>query len=431
MKKLSILLLFCIGLVSCSGNDDENNNDSRIVKATIQDAEYIYQNLAQGNLKSTSSNPQTFWTTDKYGKAAPIQFITEKGDTINLQISNVFDINDQYLMLKGSFDLNNGQSSHYFNYILADKETEAIYGLPIFNISIYSPSDFYSYTDKNSSIYIKSHYGSGSISNMIYKIDLSEPTNLYIEEYIPKNQNIGSFLVNKNGVCCLNSDNRGLDCKFKTPGGSIYLLKQLINDSEIFASDIFIGFDGSFYVATNQGGLTIYKITENSNKILVAENVYESAEYYYHAGSFLPDYKNKVHIMSDNSKTLIFNEQTKEIKELNSKLPFTSNNLDGFRDSYYATSDALYIKENSEQGIIHTFTKLNLNDYSLERLNFMENGYEAYAISASIKTPELSFSGLRFSDSKNVIGSIDATGKFSAFENIHLASKATTLIRLN
>ena len=412
-------MLLCIGFGSCS-DDGDDFRTSRIVKATVQNAEYIYKN-SQENLRNTYSQAQAFWTADKYGTIAPIQFITEKGDTIDMQIDNISDVNEKYLLMSGAFHLlNSNDDSQYYQQILTDKTTGLIYGIP----NIYINPDL-SYTDKFGNIY-------WSGGNMVYKVDTSNPNNLVIEEYIPKDQDVSNFLVNRNGLCCIIPANNK-EYKFKTKNGRIYTMSHLIGDSQLF--DIFIGFDDAYYIVTpyilngpsGTRGLIIYKVIEDSNNELTTSVVSEYNDDSYFYISCIPDHKNRVHIMSNGEKTLTFNERTKEIKELSIKLPKTYR-TNGY---YYSTSSALYLKENTQQGVISSLIKLDLNDYSVEKLDFMGNGYEAYLVSASIKTSGLSFSGLRFSDGKNIIGNVDAEGNFSVFENIHLASKATNLIRLN
>ena len=62
------------------------------------------------------------------------------------------------------------------------------------------------------------------------------------------------------------------------------------------------------------------------------------------------------------------------------------------------TSKAWYFRQDNK------FTKLNLADWSVERFSFPN--YEPYEISANIDSPEIAFSGLRYSDAASVFGAI-------------------------
>ncbi len=400
-----------VGLMGCSKGENggkSNQEESKIVRTTIKDAKYLY---GVGTGLRSSGPDGGFFSVDKNGKVEPIRFITEEGDTVDMAINNIFEINDKYIMMHVNSE------TPGINSMLADKSSGAIFSLPV---KISYNYEFHSFTDKDGNIYVKSQ-------NMIYKISTGDMT---IEEYIAKNQSFNDFVVNIDGIAYYTEGfDTGNTDKFQTPKGKTYLLSVLIPDIDEWGYGVFIGSDGDFYVYNQKDlELSIYKIEYASVSNTLFASIVTKSNFdigYLWDINFVFNHERKTHVISNGDFSLEFNEDLKTIKQLSINLPRTEVG------NYYATSDALYIKDKGTETTIQSFVKLNISDNSIRCVDLTNKGYEAYVVTSSIKNPEISFNGLRFSDSKNIIGQIDNNGNITAFENIHLSSQVMSLIRMN
>ncbi|MDR1504626.1 MAG: hypothetical protein LBT43_19430 [Prevotella sp.] len=254
---------------------------------------------------------------------------------------------------------------------------------------------------------------------MIYKASVSENGNIEVENYIPENQRPQSFIVNPNGIYVINP-NDASNCKLKLPNGRIYSLQHFAIPAG-YETNIFIGFNGNFYVAyTLNNKLQIIELVENNGELSSKEIAKTDISINSHI-QFVQNHVKGTHvILIDDNILLEFDEGTGHINE-----HAYSTNIGSVFPSYYVSSQSLYV------GGATSLAKIDLNTYELGILDFFGNGYEVNKISTSKNSPDMSFSGLRYSDGKNIIGVVDKNGVFTVNENTKETTEITNLIRLN
>lgn len=422
MKKVLVFVLMVIAFGACSKDDNDSGNS--IKKATVKGAQLIYENSVEtrAGTRATTEEVQRFMTVDNQGNVKPIRFITESGDTLDMDIQKVKNLNDAYLLLSGYFKFN----GLYIPHLLANKNTELIYAI---NEEFYLSNELPIFSDDNSNSYVP-------IAENIKKFNLKNPSNITMENYITDNQNIHKYWVNGKGTCFYNS-NIGL--KFQCSGGRFYNIKALVSDFDNF--NIFHSLNDCFYVVNDklmnsEQGLVqllkIYKIEEIGNDELKSYKVADLSTTDYliniHFYEFCPNPIKKTHIISNGEITYEFDETTNEFRKLDFILPETHYIGWGtYRSNAFLTSEALWVHDDTK------LYRLNLADYSLNIIDLIKEGYEIKKenITCSINAPGLSFSGLRYSDGQNIVGTINEDGTITAFEKTKTSNKITTLLRLN
>lgn len=416
MKKVFVFILTCVAFMACSKDDGGNV----IKKATVRGAQLIYQNSV--GTRATTEEVQRFMAVDKEGNVNPIRFITENGDTLDMRIEKIKNLNDEYLALSGYFSFN----GVWMHNLLVNKHTELIYAMPR---DIYCDDDALSFEDNHKNLY----WAKWNQNGMIYRFDVSDPDNITVENYLP---NTAGYLdryycINGSGFCYYWDRFENIKC----PGGRIYNMKELIPGSDGWIENIFCGFNRQFYVVDrirdengNYKYDAIYRLDEIGNNelnaILLAED-----DYYGWIGDFCPNAKRKTFIMSTGSTTYEFNEETGEMRAIGVVIPITYfyTTRSDLNFNTFLTSESLWVIEETE------LYQLNLADYSLRKIDLIQCGYEIREdnITSSPNVPGLSFSGLRYADGQNVVGTIQEDGTITAFEKTKTSNPITTLLRLN
>ncbi|KAA6334229.1 hypothetical protein EZS27_017435 [termite gut metagenome] len=287
------------------------------------------------------------------------------------------------------------------------------------------------HTDVQGNLYFKGISGGG-----IYKINPHEVDNLTMEEYLPQTEweNCEYYMVDKTGVCAYWRSTIDV-LKFKSPNGRIYPIRQVIDDSEKAVS-VFLGLNSNYYIVSELKNHTsdmetwkkryIYETTYTNEELLSKKVVgFDSFSPYL---DFNPNPIKRTDIAISNDyinniyELVVFDEQNNTVtKSTINDLLSISNNFPNIEHNI--TSDNLYAK------VEGTWIKIDFNTYNVSKMDI--SNYEIYSISSSIKNPELSFSGLRYSDGRNIIGTIDKNGTILVMENMQITDKITTLIRLN
>ncbi|MGL5912900.1 MAG: hypothetical protein ACRCZB_01955 [Bacteroidales bacterium] len=445
------LIMSATVLTSCdkdqtpnADTDDNNSSDATTMptRLTIAGAEYIYPNPNASNAITNSVNERnsvpSYMYIDAQGVHKPIRFVGTNNDTMDLEIYEIKNLNKEYIILFGEFNFSNEK----INAMLVNKTTEAIYSMGDFRIRRTDCSGsvfgyvFYEdvYEDENKNLYTE---GELADETTICKINVSNPNAITISNYIPKNQSVCKFIVNKRGVCTWSD-------KIQAPMGRIYPIRDLLKDQEPSSSSSYYDYDyalfkglvnDNLHIITHRynsptldepkGKTTyrIYEITEpdkNTLSINLIDELQLNDSYY--GIAYFPNTITKTHLcpISNNEKT---NRDIIEYSESTKKL-----SLKGVKDIIQSgeivitASNALFYNKES-------FTLLNLSDYNVNIIT-LSGKYELYSIQGDMSSDNATFSGLRFEDGRNIVGTIDKTGNFNAIESIN-ATPETILTRLN
>ncbi|MET3045373.1 hypothetical protein [Flavobacterium covae] len=407
------ILISCFFIFSCSkdeGNTEENMGITKLAKAKIADANYIYQNIKKTN-RVSASVANSYFKINKEGKSEPIEFITDSGRILSLPINKIYDINSSFLWIEGEF----GAYSES-NFLLVHKKTELIYSLPK-DFNILGPHDFF--TDNNGDIYLANYN-----SQLIYKIDSKKFT---LQKYLPEGQGwpSGGIYVNNSGVCFyqfyLGGGNVPVDgvCygegKLKLPNGRIYTWDELIQPFNIpsgFTTQLKFSFiNGEYYILKDK---SIYRVDYLDGKLKLSLVVTLPKEFtrmsYNSIKQTLLFFCTDALYEFDGTNLNLFWNNDKSISSL-------GNELGGKTKNYFINSTQI--------------TSLDLLNYA-KKVMAKPTGFEFYKITTSLNSDDISFSGLRYSDGKIVIGTIDSNGNITSIvENNSNDNKIENLIKIN
>lgn len=416
MKKLILLALVCAMAGACSKDSD---SEDRLRKATVKGAVMAYQSAGRVRGARTGSDFSGFNTVDAAGNVKPIRFITDRGDTLDMQISAVKSLSERYMLLKGSFhkpqDLR-----FYYNTLLVDVNTEYIYAIEGVK-NLYE--DLPVFSDDYGCWYFVS-------SGTVVKLNASNPDNLTVESCLAEGQSANRYWVSADGVIYYEY---GLNSKFKCPGGRTYTFEELLGVS---SASVFCGHSGVFYAAAGD----IYKISLQGPNILQAQVVWESdletwnSVYAPYDKVYCPNPKRKEHIAVNNNSLYVFNEELNEMRKIeqSESIPFIREYCGWESASWtnaFVTSESLFIFDESYKKLY----QISLADYSVHTIDMVQAGYEITptTLSCNLTSPGLSFAGLRYADGKNVVGMINEDGSIMANERTATDTPIVSLVRLN
>ncbi|MDR1372724.1 MAG: hypothetical protein LBJ17_06335 [Dysgonamonadaceae bacterium] len=475
--KFFMLALTVCGLASLSSCTDSEDVPmdlklGKIVRSNLNEVKYVYRtssSLQTSSSLRSSSGDANFGAIDINGIVTEIKFLSEDGEFVGSSIPPQFygmaEIGDEFVicgvMIYQDFKKETDSTvvigtAQGFRELLINKRTGAVYTFPENTGSIIrwnrgsTDVPVKGYFDSRGNLYIcYSSFYSGKFR--ISKIDIQNPDNVTIEDYLPPTEmenldvNISSdfdesFMVSASGTCAYRT--RGLsgyrgDFKFKCSGGRIYPISQLIpeasNDYGNYNYNIFLGHSGSFYITiVNSYRFEIHKLFEPTTDELAIEKVAELNQTNTNL-SFSeltrsianPVTYTRIWSLSTSGKTgkiVEFNETTNILTLTEFDIPRLYN------AKLYHTSDGIYISSTDLQ----KQTKIHWNDYSNQTtFDFRQLGYEAYTLFSTTASPELSFTALRYSDASYIIGIVDATGNINCLESIPFINEQTQLIRVN
>lgn len=412
--RCAALLLLTLITYSCK-KDNQENSKNNIVKAKIEDATLLF------SVESSKENSPNLYKQKNNGDIEPVYFIKENGDSITMNITAYHNLTEDYILLSGSFTLKEG----WFSNVLVNTKNENIYALPSAPpYGIYgSPIEI----DREGNLYFASD------QSMVYKINTTNLDKFQIEEYLPKDQKFSNFMVNPHGICFYGNGNTNAldDKKLKLPSGQIVPFKNLIDFSEdtfINYNDVVIGPDGDYYFAIQtpswtSGIYSLYQVQFNNEQpktsFVTEVNINYSGGIYFRRNKI----KDTFFTYSHSSKDILeFDKSNKKFKSYPKDLP------NGTYGNEFFTKDYWLITPLNQDGT--KITKVSLKDYNLDVVTVVPNEeYEIYDFKTSPYSNVVSFSGLRYSDGKNIIGTIEENNTISI--EVVEQGKPINLIKLN
>ena len=286
------------------------------------------------------------------------------------------------------------QSIRYLSIV--DVQTEKLYRWPKdVHIDLYYGS-LKTILDNQGNIYIASSSNSNYPEyRQIYKLNVSDFT---MQKMLPDEVICNNFTVTDNGfVVYWSSQEQQQNCRVKCPGGRIYP----ISDTYTFI------FNGNLYSIRNNA--IIQHKTIGNNDLEEKTICTISDEQFTGYGEFA--------VPNHVRKTLLLNEYYEFDGEKCTKLDKQINIGD------IRTNKAWYNRSNT------TFSKIAMKDYQESQFQILD--YEIQSLSANSESSNITFTGFRYSDGVNVVGTITETDEVVIDNVAENGNKIINLISLN
>ncbi len=416
-----VLSLFLFGtmLSSCekSGNYqefDRNEIYKHLSSVNVRDAKMIYTKEGTNTRSGESGTFGGVWKIDQNGNESKLIITGSDGKTNVLNIYEINKLSDNVLLMYPDFfDTNrirkewekahnddpsdfttsvgpdgkpilHGADTYYA--MLLNKETEKLYRFPE-NVSTPDKNDNIS-TDKQGNIYYKGYLKGEQVLKL-------SPETMTIEALLPDDIRFDNFSVTGDGfVVYWKGNEQQFNCRVKCPGGKIYP----ITDTYTFI------FSGDLYSVRDN---TIIKYETIGNNDL-EEKIICTIPYDNTYWKFIPNYVRN---------TMVINGNLEFDGERCTKLDKYVN-VGNIR-----TSKAWYTLNNT------TFLKIAMKDY--QESQFQVSEYEIQNLSTSLESPNIAFTGFRYSDGVNVVGTITETDEVVIDNVAENGNKIINLISLN
>lgn len=390
---------------SGSGNINYEEGYKYLTNLNVSDAKMIYQKSSA----TRATGDDSYYKLDLSGNEVKLSIKGEDGQDHNIGIHKVLKLSDKVLLVnpiaQDIIDLfykpgPDGEgisvgwgSTEYLSIV--DVQTEKIYRWPK-EIDVYlGDGSLKTILDNQGNIYIASSSNSNYPEyRQIYKLNVSDFT---MQKMLPDEVRCNGFTVTDNGfVVYWSGQEQQQNCRVKCPGGRIYP----ISDTYTFI------FNGNLYSIRNNA-IIQYK-TVGNNDLEEKTICTISDEQFNGYWRFVPNHVRK---------TMVLNEYYEFDGEKCTQLDKQINIGD------IRTNKAWYNRSNT------TSSKIAMKDYQESQFQILD--YEIQSLSANSESSNITFTGFRYSDGVNVVGTITETDEVVIDNVAENGNKIINLISLN
>ncbi len=390
---------------SGSGNINYEEGYKYLTNLNVSDAKMIYQKSSA----TRATGDDSYYKLDLSGNEVKLSIKGEDGQDHNIGIHKVLKLSDKVLLVNpiaqdiidlfykpepDGLGISVGWGSTEYLSIV-DVQTEKIYRWPK-EIDVYlGDGSLKTILDNQGNIYIASSSNSNYPEyRQIYKLNVSDFT---MQKMLPDEVRCNGFTVTDNGfVVYWSGQEQQQNCRVKCPGGRIYPI------SDIYT---FI-FNGNLYSIRNNA-IIQYK-TVGNNDLEEKTICTISDEQFNGYWRFVPNHVRK---------TMVLNEYYEFDGEKCTQLDKQINIGD------IRTNKAWYNRSNT------TFSKIAMKDYQESQFQILD--YEIQSLSANSESSNITFTGFRYSDGVNVVGTITETDEVVIDNVAENGNKIINLISLN
>ena len=427
MKKFLLMLGAVAFMTACkddgSGNGGSINYEEGykyLTSLNVSDAKMIYQKTATGRTRAETGD--TYYKVDLSGNEIKLSIKGEDGQDNNINISKIVKLSDKVILVNpiaqevldlfykpvgNDLEINlSYQSTEYMSIV--NVETEKLYRWPKdIQIDIYNGT-LKSRQDNKGNIY----FTSGNFSyNQIYKLIVSDFT---MQSMLPEGQEFTNFDVTGDGFIMYwndNADNKNY--KVKCPGGRIYP----ITDVPFMIKDELYSYKDKKIIKWETIGNNEMKETEVCEFNNLPDDVTSSDKY--EIIQVLSNYAKNTVLLHDNwGSWYEFDGETYSKVEI----PQDFNWYELEPGCFY-TNKAWYRQDNTH------FNKLSMNDYQVSEFQVLD--YEIQSISTSSESSNITFTGIRYMDGANIVGTINESNEIVENKVSENGEKINNLIPLN
>lgn len=427
MKKFLLMLGAVAFMTACkddgSGNGGSINYEEGykyLTSLNVSDAKMIYRKTATGRTRAETGD--TYYKVDLSGNEIKLSIKGEDGQDNNINISKIVKLSDKVILVNpiaqevldlfykpvgNDLEINlSYQSTEYMSIV--NVETEKLYRWPKdIQIDIYNGT-LKSRQDNKGNIY----FTSGNFSyNQIYKLIVSDFT---MQSMLPEGQEFTNFDVTGDGFIMYwndNADNKNY--KVKCPGGRIYP----ITDVPFMIKDELYSYKDKKIIKWETIGNNEMKETEVCEFNNLPDDVTSSDKY--EIIQVLNNYAKNTVLLHDNwGSWYEFDGETYSKVEI----PQDFNWYELEPGCFY-TNKAWYRQDNTH------FNKLSMNDYQVSEFQVLD--YEIQSISTSSESSNITFTGIRYMDGANIVGTINESNEIVENKVSENGEKIINLIPLN
>lgn len=360
----------------------------------------IYQKTATGRTRAKIGD--AYYKLDLSGNEIKLSIKGEDGQDNNIKISKIVKLSDKVILVNpiaqevldlfykpvgNDLEINlSYQSTEYMSIV--DVETEKLYRWPKdIQVDIYNGT-LKSRQDNKGNIY----FTSGNFSyNQIYKLIVSD---FSMQSMLPEGQEFTNFDVTGDGFIMYwndNADNKNY--KVKCPGGRIYP----ITDVPFMIKDELYSYKDKKIIKWETIGNNEMKETEVCEFNNLPDDITSSDKY--EIIQVLNNYAKNTVLLHDNwGSWYEFNGETYSKVEI----PQDFNWYELEPGCFY-TNKAWYRQDNTY------FNKLSMNDYQVSEFQVLD--YEIQSISTSSESSNITFTGIRYMDGANIVGTINESNE--------------------
>ena len=427
MKKFLLMLGAVALMTACSEDEGVGSGGGSInyeegykylSSLNVSDAKMIYQKTSGASVKSRALGDEdgTYYKLDLNGNESKLVIKGEDGQEHNISINKVVKLSDNILLVNpsaqdiidliykpGPGDPEISTTTDNTDFLsLVDVNTEKIYKWPKeIQVNLYSEyhgGAFETTSDNQGNIYFSSCYDLNYPQyNQIYKLN---PNDFTIQKMLPDNVTCNGFTVTDDGfIVYWSGIEQQENCRIKCPGGRIYP----VSDKHTFI------LNGNLYsIRESENTIIRYKTVGNNDiKEETVCQMPEETEFYGYIQS-TPNYVRNTMLINNSyefdGKTCVKLESPVNIGDI-------------------VTSKAWYSYNNT------TFSKTAMADYQASEFQVLD--CEIQTLSSSSESPNITFTGFRYSDGANVVGTIDENDKITIDNVADNGEQIINLIPLN
>lgn len=402
-----IILGIMVSLLFCCSSEDPNPKVFQIPKLSLNDASSLIVYNADGFTGGRIAQEEgaNLYKLTKDGSMEQVKYVNEDGTDIDpeiaqtkLLVSNLVKVNQDYILLNGSFTAWDtlGNSVEY-NTLLVNKTTGAIYDFNEFDLNQDS-KDYFQVKgiqqDGNGNIYYLNN-GSG-----VTKLDISNPDLISKAQYLSTGQ-IAAYYAMDNQANCMYS-NSTID------GASTFRIKKHNGGIYEFSSKVqefWNGVNGSiYYVSYNQTKEVpnIFKVTVDINGNVTNSQVWEAPAFGTHSGVQNLRHNYYYRIPKENSVLFVAFANGSHFEFFENSNTVVKFELPPLSDEGIVYSDKYFYHSNGTN-----LYKISLTDYSSQNL-LTPGEYDIYTMDVD-DNDILQISALRLSDGKKIIAEINGS----------------------
>ncbi|MBR5468893.1 MAG: hypothetical protein IKU78_00285 [Paludibacteraceae bacterium] len=433
--KNKLIYTLLIGLFLLFTGCESNRNESKsISKMNIGDATTLFiassaNGMAEispkGNNDAAVATKRLFKITED-GVVEDVVYTDEEGN----EITETYIPENMYFIENSPYFFAEFRGDFGMKQYLVNKHTGAVYDASgVIDLYSLAESDFFAnaplfVTDGYGNIYYSSYdYNSGN--DRVHKIDISNINQIVHEALTPITDNLDRFVSSTNGELFYEYYSGG-DSKYRLRSAGGKLIPFSLRADFSYNNMAFRGLDGKLHILDRN---CLQTISFSDYGDITLDTIINVEDLMYDLGCDAASPYNPYLVTLENRILAIGKYSAAMVLDSDNKDDITGNVFDindnmRIRDFHYTDS---YIYCCGE--ISGNFSLVRIDPYTYSKEVIMQNNdYEIYSFTV-LNDETIMFNGLRLSDGKNIIASIDKNGKFKILDET-LNSQESVLERI-